>query len=556
MFDAVVTQWQLTHFSFVATALLLLWAMSPLGGQASLRLLVHTNLTSSNLLDLRYLDTGPLGNMYAYTSIVESNDIETNATGLPGTMSALYEAALLQDAATKQGPLDIWGNVKIPRMDKLNASTADADGWMKVPDQTTVTSFYSLLGLPIVNLPREGVSEFTVESVHVIASVPTRQTSESFTSEDSIGLLTRTGIRMSCPDCINRNQNDGAVNSTVGQARRYMLWGPPLPQPNATLMANMTFAGARKLRFRSVNLDGDMTSVIEFFVTQQSVESRIRCVGSNCRAVQVRLSKTDHRPANITSFDYVGTYALDMITARSLALGATVSSPSELFLNDSESSPIKPSFQVPSVGMVNLSIVDPHLFAERASMLLNTGLGIFMAPAGYTGSLPTNLSIFPIPHIPADGVARTVAARNLTVDNGISGDDLASPNFIGLAPFIAANTTAQVTHFQEVYRAQYEWVAMLMLSSITLIITGVAGMVLGGRTQAPDVFDALMGLTYNNSHLGVPSNAGTLSAAARARLLTRTQVRLGDLQPYSETGKIGFGRMSEVAPLTKGRLYE
>lgn len=175
MFDAIVSQWQLAQFSIVASGLVLLWALSPLGGQAALRLVYRTNLTTTETHGIRYLDTGPLGNIFAEIAVIESNDVNEATSGLPATIPALYEAALMQDAATKRGPVDNWGNVKIPRVDRLDPSLADADGWFDIGEANSVDSFTSLLGLPIIHFPDGGVAEFTVESVYVVLSPPSQR---------------------------------------------------------------------------------------------------------------------------------------------------------------------------------------------------------------------------------------------------------------------------------------------------------------------------------------------------------------------------------------------
>lgn len=72
---------------------------------------------------------------------------------------ALYGAALLSPQAIKTGHQDLWGNVKIPSLETLNSSKADSGGWVEVPASiSTPETFSSLVGLPLVNLPSEGIS--------------------------------------------------------------------------------------------------------------------------------------------------------------------------------------------------------------------------------------------------------------------------------------------------------------------------------------------------------------------------------------------------------------
>jgi hypothetical protein len=567
MFDAVLSQWYLARFSIIASALVLLWALSPLGGQASLRLMYKTNITTSYDQGLRYMDTGSLGNMYTNEAFVNSNDLGAHGEGLPLTVAALYQAAVVQSLEHKQGPVDLWGNVKIPRVDRLDRSLADADGWISFTTPSSVESFSSLLGLPIINIPKTGVIEFSVESVYVALAPPSEITFgpvRYYSGTDSVYMF--SGLNVTCPACINWEHNDG-YDYNLQTARSMLLYGEPFPQPNATIMANASYSAPRSIRFESgIKGDDDLSTsgTVTFLcpVIQHFVETTVRCSFGDCTATRVRPSTTDQRNQNATSFDLWGTFALDMMTSISNAKAIMVSSPSELFMNDSIATPIPSGIQSYK-NMANLTRVDPQILADRASMLLNTALQIFMAPAGFTGDLPTsNLTIYGFPHIPANGVNVSLAALNGTVSrndptrDSKGPEDLVHQFILADAPFIAADTTAAITDFFEVYKVDYAWVAVLILSSAALVITGIAGMTLGSYVRAPDVFDPLMAMTYNNPHLNIPGHHSTLSATERARLLSSLTVRLGDVQPYSEMGKISLGQTAEVKRLVRGRLYE
>jgi len=570
MFDAILSQFYLARFSAVASALVLLWALSPLGGQASLRLMYKTNITATYDQGLRYMDTGVLGNMFANEGFINSNDIALDGQGMPLTIPGLYQAAVVQNLDSKLGPRDIWGNVKIPRLDRLNQSLADADGWINfTTPSSSVESYSSLLGLPVINVSGTGDVEFSVESVY-IALAPADKVATGPMVYYSDGIYQFTGLNVTCPDCLNWNHND-SLDPKLMTARNMLLYGEPFPQPNATMMANASYSGPRSIRFDSGILGSASNPdarIVTFScpVTQHFVETTIRCTSGNCAAVRARPSTTERRNQNATSFDLWGTFALDMISRISNAKAMMVSSASELFMNDSVAIPIPSGVQSPSKNFVDLSLVEPQLLADRASMLLNAALQTFMSPAGFTGDLlTTNLSLYGLPHIPATGVNVTLAWLNATVTRtggGGGGGTIAGPEelvhrqIMADVPFIAADTTATVTQFTEVYRADYAWVAVLIVSSAVLVATGVAGMALGSYVRAPDVFDPLMGLTYNNPHLDVPGHHSTLSATERARLLRLLTVRLGDVQPYSETGKISLGQTAEVKRLVRGRLYE
>jgi hypothetical protein len=161
VWGTVESQLLMQRLTVVGVNLLFLWALSPLGGQASLRLMKRDGMASYSSTRLRYLSTGPgataMGMASAYTDNGRFSD-----TG------ALYGAALLATLATKVGPQDSWGNVKIPNLEAINTSTPDPQGWFKVPNNISEPETWSsLVGIPVVGLPSEGTSDFNIEYTYL-----------------------------------------------------------------------------------------------------------------------------------------------------------------------------------------------------------------------------------------------------------------------------------------------------------------------------------------------------------------------------------------------------
>jgi hypothetical protein len=93
--------------TLVARYLLLFWSMSPLGGQASLRSLNRSDRVTRNVTALRYLYTGP------YATHLSSGRLRVGLSAL--SVLAVLEAIEQMQAA----PRDTWGNVRVPRLDRL-----------------------------------------------------------------------------------------------------------------------------------------------------------------------------------------------------------------------------------------------------------------------------------------------------------------------------------------------------------------------------------------------------------------------------------------------------
>ncbi|KKK12854.1 hypothetical protein P175DRAFT_0557774 [Aspergillus ochraceoroseus IBT 24754] len=542
--------------SFLVWGLLLLWVMSPLGGQSTVRLLYKTNLTEITNPELRYWDNGPLGSMFTYTAIMVGND-----GSWPLSMRDLYLASLMQGAATKAGPLDQWGNIKIPRLEAANQSEADADGWMPVGKTSGIEDFTSLFGVPVINLAetaKQGDVNFTLESTYVTLSCEPFKSVTNDNYDD--------GFAVSCENCFTSVGKENFIRSQKflglpadgfypsGKDWEYASLQNGTIDPN-----NPNFTLPRTLRFNATYLLE--TSVTTCQIKQRFVEAFIGCVDRSCAATKLRPSITDHRSENSTAMDYWAWKVLEMISAasrswssRDVIWGSTTSA---LFLNDSSLAPIQTGIGV-IPDEVNISTVSLDLFATRASILLNTGIQAFMAPTGFSGDLPTqNLSLYGHPHIPADGL--------LTVANQSSWDSYDSncymyPYGLGTlvnsgAPFVGASTNATLTHYTLVYRPDYAWTAVLIISSVFLFAVGVSGICVRLKTIAPNIFDPVMGLTYGNPYiLSKEKTFNPLDADGRVNLLRDKTVQLGHIGD-DKSAKAVFGEARYVEPLRLGVPY-
>ncbi|KAJ0120257.1 hypothetical protein J7T55_001114 [Diaporthe amygdali] len=525
-----------------------LWAMSPAGGQASLRILYRANQTSVSSTSIRYMDTGPLGFLCTYMTLFEGYDMEFNQTGdFPFSMASSLAAALMQNVETKSGPRDSWGSPKVPRLDMVDESTADENGWIQVSQSPAVESFTSLFGLPLLGIPDHGTVEFGIESAYVQFGNATVEQVEPFASSSS--------VEATCSTCINNFRDLSDPGVSPGRVAR--LLGPPWTQPNSSQLSQESFTNANHVRIAQSRTGTFVSSE----VTQVLVETYIVCEEGLCRATKIRPSTTDHRPENITAFDFWGVVALDMLNH---ANGNIQWSPTllELFMNETSTIPVYHAstwLDAAEAYWPNLAKVEPVILSRRVTLLLNSAIHLLYSYYGFAGALPPVESVdYGPPHTPSGGLSAAAAAYNVTTPGEHMSDvDQYVQNIVSRgAAFVAASTEASVTQKTVIYKADYVYVTVLVISSLALTITGLVGMIMGLRTREPDVFDPVMGLTYNNSSLGLPNPGSTLDANARAKLLRGMRVRLGDVAGEKSVGMVGVGRTPEVEPLVQGRLYE
>ena len=136
--STVTSQLKLRVLSFFGSALIVIWALSPVGGQASFRQM--TIGTQTFIEPASFIYTVPNGNLAKFMG----SDQVTNYA----IANSLFISAVILPIATKISPVDTWGNAKIPMIEHYeNISTADDQGWFTA--DTSHNIYPSLIGLPM-----------------------------------------------------------------------------------------------------------------------------------------------------------------------------------------------------------------------------------------------------------------------------------------------------------------------------------------------------------------------------------------------------------------------
>jgi hypothetical protein len=530
------------------TFLLIFWALSPIGGQASLRLLSRVNKGTKRTENLRYADFGPLGNFYADTYLYDL---------VPPSISNTFGAALMQSIEQKKSAVDSWGNVKIPRLELFTNQEPDRNGWTDVSKVPSLEVYSSLLGLPIVNLPdtHDGSTTFIAGIAYVSLSCGQPY------------ITTRTfpdvSFNVSCLNCFPFD-----VNRSVSTDRSY--YNNRLARVKEFLGYTNTTdrqlpAGLLRPQ-RTIIIQGYIDNIISLksptfncHVRQNLVDVEIYCQQNRCRASRMRKSVTDKRNENTTSFDMWGVRVLRHMSKQNLAPDGGVdsnASGAELFLQNASSLPVIP-YIAGTFHTVNLSNITPEAIASKMTILLNTYIQIFIAPTAFAGGLDTgNMSIYGPEHTLDNGLL-TVANESFWRNRELFDfpDIFGMGNNFPYFPFIAASTTATVTSLTLVYKPVIAWAVILIVTCVGLLAIEAVGLFFRFRTWGPDLFDPLMALTINNPDMPLEPPCSYLNVAARVQMLGREEVRLGDASAGSEIGRIGFGMVERIHPLDKGRLY-
>ncbi|KAF2681315.1 hypothetical protein K458DRAFT_310114 [Lentithecium fluviatile CBS 122367] len=581
VWGTVESQLLMQRLTLVGAHLLFLWALSPLGGQASLRLIGRSGQDSYATTKLRYLTTGPGGTMWGVATTYVANGQFADA-------GALYTAALLTPQSTKIGPRDSWGNVKIPRLEALNMTLGDNNGWVTVPGISEPETYSSLVGLPIVGLPADGKSNFTLESTYLSVECGnfTQLPYPGMNGTTANGNTNWTKLDEIAPGQIWVNKSIDDPFGVVGRKASFFLdtdrnfaWALALDPESEALLGRLDgFVGhinQSRLTDLEVKKSRNLMYVSQYALSpdanrfglnmatcslsQNHVEVMVYCDRDQCSAAKIRNSLVDTRPSTLTGFEHGG-IAENFIREFPRAVTfATGSSPTEHFLSSSSSFPFIQQVGQPAqdVMFTNVSVVPPDVFSRRLSLLLNTYYQVSIQPTGYWGGLSKNLSAYGPDTLPVTDIDAYLPG-NLSATGHSFFDWF--PTFSEAAPdidspFIGATTTGYITSTKEIFVCKFAWFALLVATSSIIFLTGLFALVLKRMTLGPELFGFVTSMTYENPHMRILEGGSTLDVMERARFLKDVQVFVGDVQGDQDVGHIAFAAGAPHRKLERGRLY-
>ncbi|CAO2657462.1 Nn.00g035880.m01.CDS01 [Neocucurbitaria sp. VM-36] len=573
VWGTIESQLLMRRLTLVGANLLFLWAMSPLGGQASLRLLDRSTSTDQVFSPLRYLSTGPGSAVWAMTS----GTYVENDGGLT-QVEALYAAALLGSTQVKEGPEDTWGNVKIPYLGHLNGTQNSSADWTTIASAAQRPEDYaSLVGIPVIGRPQDRDGSFSLETTQLTVEC------EPFVKVPVNNKTDYAELQRVVPGQIWQDMS--ALNSpwgdpkVVGGKTSTFFLETDIPLTNGgddgdgrfnsfTGFVNASRAGQsfpkRKLTFASsygFEPRGQTTlNIANCSLGQIHTETMVNCTSDQCAAVRIRPSKLDVRDQQVTPFDHVLISGMALVAFPKAFGWSRGSTTTEQFLfNTTSFQLVSPTTNLgDNPGWVDLSSLTPEVFAKRLALLLNTYYQLTIAPNAYLGNLPqNNFSAFGLDAIPAKDVdvylPQNMTAQNTSFQNWYS--DFQEKTYNAGIFFIGATTNATVSKTHEIFVCNFAWLSLLIAAASTVFLTGAASLMLKRKTLAPEMFGFVASMTYENRFVDIPEGGSTCDAMERARLLKDVEVHIGDVRGSEEVGHIAFATGVPLRKLERGRLY-
>lgn len=560
--DAICALTQIRYLPPLAIVSSLLWVLSPLGSQSSLRIIYTKDKRVNATTNVRYLDTGPLRSSFIEWSLNNEQSITHQHAAIDA-----YDATLLsimqQPGFVLESPTDSWGNAKVPWIENLNASM-NTGNWLDTTQLGGVDSYSSLTGIQVHDLPLYGTITLPIETSYISLNCTPLLQKRSFSGRP--GSL---HARISCPSCPSWTANyfqrcaEDPLNIWCIRLAAYL--GLSNPQNNPSEDIGPFSARTISLDIWESHIYDTPRNPLEELrhgqgnawsakcaVFEKRVEVLVECESEKCHSTAIRYSQIDNRPANITALDYWVSHIFPNGLEPQIYAGLAPQFVSQPFTRHTEPTHVTNLF----------SNITEKTLSARLGAVLNTYIQNYLScnivePFNVTRYLISqNLGeeeFWGPRYTSADGLS----AVTVSADFGTAWANLQAHfnGYAGLFRYTAA-TNATITHKTEVYQADPLWITLLLLCSLTTMTIGIINIVRESRLLIPDRFDPVIGLTYNNPDLGIPWGCSTVGVEDRLRLLSKLEVQVGDLAGNEEIGKIGFALKNKVCLVRKEKLYD
>ncbi len=364
----------LRRFTVLGVAIVLVWGLSPVGGQSSLRILSTIESKVPSLQQLYYFDT----NDTATSMLGGADDLDTFAPAI----GALYGACLLAPEYVKSSPRDLWNNVKIPMLDAISQTNTGSmdDSWLVV-NQNQSHTYSSLTGLMIAGLPSVGSSNFTIQSSYLDLSCSNGTDVNGSTESLNATLDGRLTVH-------------NASNLFFGPVPTYDVDGPnsffidsnnPSEVANPKTVPNLVYGA----------LDEEASPTVWLYnctIATTRVESNIICDGKLCFVDRIRRSDKDQSLTNANAFSENPVAFENLLVYFPWAAGLVhdgIDSPTDLYIQG-QSSPFEANTELQD----GYGDITGDVLAKRLSTLLNTVWQSALAPTTTAIAPSTNLTVY------------------------------------------------------------------------------------------------------------------------------------------------------------------
>ncbi|RDW65897.1 uncharacterized protein DSM5745_09636 [Aspergillus mulundensis] len=478
--------------SLLVIPILLLWAMSPLGGQGALRMISEASASVLGNVSVAYMNTSIDDGSHPLVSSSLTNDALA-------PLSAIYTTSILSSQEAKTAPSDVWGWPKIPF---LPASSIDNDSW-RVPSNDTQTSYTSLVGHVLQGVPPDNSTDFPIESSYFDFDCRLMATNlsntEAYTAMGGASLLHHNASNL-----FNDTVDGRVAYSNFFIDTNYNVKVRPRPQSSFSI-----FYGSRD----KAGADSDGPPTVTLFnctMLYIRLEARVACENASCAVTRLRRSEN---ATKLTPFNDADDPEMNTNTTLN-----------NLFRRFPHA--------VPMVDQCQPSPTDSYIYGESSffdAFYLHDWSTV--RPDEMSRRFATTFNTFWLASLAPLTIPVTSLLDKVNL-TATSYHPLAGPEFV-----MAQGTTSRNI---AVYQVHLPWLVVFITATALLQLSALAGLLLRSVTIAPDILGYVSSLTRDNPHVPLPVGGSTLSGEDRARLLRDVRVQLADVEVNRTFGRVAL----------------
>ncbi|CAI0654279.1 unnamed protein product [Colletotrichum noveboracense] len=516
MTGTVTTMIDMKSIRWSSIVLVLIWAFSPLGGQAALRVLLKKPEAVVSFAELPYLDVN--------TSF-PAQYIGSNIGNAQLPINSLVYSALGASGEVRQSSQDTSGNVKIPMIEPLlGRHSTKADEWITLNDEDRASiTWSSLIGIPFGNISRTGRTSFKLETSYLKMDCPIFEETEHASE-----LVVDGGLDCTIP-----------INGKTFNCSTLTSWGGLSTTPYPDGRTNGTrrrcidpTASARDFHYFDWSPAKDEPTYAKCKINSTYVETQIACDGYNCIPTAIRSSVSPRNPStNFTFFD-------SCQSNNELA---------SLYFQNLFKSLTDPTNRQKSPSIIQTYIVDPEK-GLNATAVFDFPRAIHAGRENFEIRMAQLLNTYWL---------ATIGNEPLVLGHPENYDMLSYRNTVHATNFTSTNATI----FTPITVLRYDttWMVILIISVVVLFTAAIAGLLIDFGVWVPKLLLNISTLTRGNPNFGVPAGGGAFTDEERSRLLGDLRVRFGDAEMSGDKHDVVIGDCVEdggrVAKLTHRRLY-
>ncbi|KEQ69868.1 hypothetical protein M436DRAFT_75635 [Aureobasidium namibiae CBS 147.97] len=346
IFQTVLTQIQMRTWSFLGLLLVAVWSLSPLGSQASLRIIDTATQPSNTSRPLQYVNTTSDFFNFTYAGVPAASQF------VP--VNVLFGAAMLGSSASSSFYVDNWGNLKIPWVEGLDTMTADGDGWYPVKELKSTDDFASLIGIPLstITLANNLTTSFSIETSYWTFACPVFEDLGDGVNASTGHFDNRSYADLTASQGLFIDSSESAVENTTSYTAQNLYLYSVNTHDNSEPWDSPVNTRPRHITYMDNNNDPGHWIAANCTIKTTYVEVNASCSSDNCAFYQFAIPLIEALPAG--------------------TLGEA--SPYQKFIID-PSNPFNQSFYIPAV-----TVLSNATFALRLGQLFNTFWMAMIAP--------------------------------------------------------------------------------------------------------------------------------------------------------------------------------